>query len=246
MTTTFWAIGDLHLSFGKARDMTRFGEKWLNHVERIAENWRSQVQHTDVVLVVGDISWASTAKRVTPDLAWLSALPGRKLLVRGNHDRWWVDIEKVRRQILPPDCYALQADSLVMNGVLFCGAQGHIAPEDPYYVPDPPHNRYERELTMLQKALESAAANRQPNQPLVILMHYPPFTSEGKPTEFSKMIEQHAPAQCFYGHLHRAVEWDVAVQGEHHGIDYRLVAADYVNMTLQKVRETTLAQSDSI
>lgn len=221
--------------------MTRFGDKWHNHVERIAENWRSQVQAEDVVLVVGDLSWATTAKKVRPDLEWLSTLPGRKVLVRGNHDRWWIDIEKVRRQLLPSQTYALQGDSLILDGVLLCGAQGHITPQDPYYVPDPPKNRYERELEMLKSALNSTSQIRQPNQQLIVMMHYPPFTSEGKPTEYSQMIEQHAPATCLYGHLHRSVEWEVAIQGEHNGIFYQLVAADYVNMTLQKITESERA-----
>ncbi len=233
--TTFWAIGDTHLSFAKRRDLTRFGETWRDHEARIAESWRTQVKPEDVVLIVGDLSWATTAKQVQPDLAWLAALPGKKVLVRGNHDRWWVDIDKVRRQLLPENCYALQGDSLVINGVLLCGAQGHIAPEDPYYVADPPQNRYERELQMLQSALESAARVRQPAQPMIVMMHYPPFTSEGKPTAYSRLIEQYAPAQCLYGHLHRKIEWEVAVQGNHSGVFYRLVASDYVDMRLQKV-----------
>lgn len=246
--TTFWAIGDTHLSFAKRRDLTRFGEKWRNHVERIAESWRTQVKPDDVVLILGDLSWATTANRVRPDLAWLAALPGRKVLVRGNHDRWWVDIEAVRHQLLPENCYALQGDSMVVDGVLLCGAQGHVAPEDPYYKPDPPQNRYERELRMLQSALASALEVRRPAQPMMVLMHYPPFTSEGKPTAYSRLIEQYAPAQCLYAHLHRPSEWEAAVQGERNGIYYRLISSDYVDMTLQKVwpSENGHAQSDSI
>jgi len=234
--TTFWAIGDTHLSFSKPRDFTHFGEKWRDHAERIADSWRRQVRPQDVVLLLGDTSWASSFKQVLPDLEWLSTLPGRKVLVRGNHDHWWNNINKVRQQMLPAGFVALQGDSIILEDVVLCGAQGHIAPPDPYYRPDPPKNRYERELNTLQTALSAAAAQRShAHQPLIIMMHYPPFTSDAKPTAFIDLIEQYAPATCLYAHLHKTHEWEVAINGERNGIQYRLVAADYVNMELQQV-----------
>lgn len=234
--TKFWAIGDTHLSFARPRDQERFGEKWRNYVQRIADNWRKTVHTDDVVLLLGDVSWANTPKKVRPDLAWLAELPGRKVMVRGNHDRWWRNIDDVRGKILPPGFFALQGDTLEIDGVLLCGAQGHIAPNDPYYRPDPPHNRYEREIATLQAGIEQVAQVRQNGQPLIVMLHYPPFTSDAQPTAFSAMIEQVAPAQCLYGHLHRASEWEVAITGqERHGIKYRLLAADFVDMMLQQV-----------
>ncbi|MFP4322787.1 MAG: metallophosphoesterase [Anaerolineales bacterium] len=235
MQTTFWAIGDLHLSFYKPRNMTRFGAHWADHEARIAESWRANVHPDDVVLLLGDTSFGNTPRRVQPDLEWLSALPGRKVMIRGNHDRWWTDIHKVRR-LLPKQTYALQGDCLTMDGILLCGAQGHIAPQDPYYKPDPPHNRYEREIRTLYAAITAAQAQRQPDQPLIVMMHYPPFTSDGKATAFSHMVESLAPAQCLYAHLHRQDEWAVAVHDQtHNGIYYRLLAADFVDMMLHKI-----------
>lgn len=235
MRTNFWAIGDLHLSFGKPRDFSIYGDLWVNHTERLAQNWRQQVGDDDVILLLGDLSWASTYARVKPDLAWIDRLPGRKVCIRGNHDRWWRNVQEVRKYMLPPNFTALQGDCVNIEGVLICGAQGHIAPQDPYYRPDPPANRYERELATLDAALTDAAAQRQAGQALIIMMHYPPFTSDGRATAFSEMIEQHAPAQCLYAHLHKAYEWQVAINQERNGIHYRLLAADFVNMTPQQV-----------
>ena len=156
-------------------------------------------------------------------------------MIRGNHDLWWRDIHKVRRQILPKCFFAVQGDCIEIAGVLLCGAQGHIAPNDPYYVADPPKNRFERELKTLESALETAAAMRTPHQPLVIMLHYPPFTSDGQATAYSELIERYAPAQCLYGHLHRDDEWEQAVSGERNGITYRLMAADYLGMIPQRI-----------
>ena len=122
-----------------------------------------------------------------------------------------------------------------LEGVLLCGAQGHIAPDDPYYRPDPPKNRYERELETLRTALQGVGRARRNGQPLIIMMHYPPFTSDARPTAYSQMIESHAPAMCLYGHLHRSHEWDAAVNGVRAGVDYRLLSADFVDMMLQAV-----------
>jgi predicted phosphohydrolase len=235
MKTTFWAIGDMHLSFAKPRDFTQFGEKWHDHADRIAVHWRQCVQPHDVVLMLGDTSWANSVSRVRPDFEWLAALPGRKIMVRGNHDRWWSNIKKVRRNILPEGFYALQGDCMEVEGVLLCGAQGHIAPDDPFYRPDPPHNRYQRELDTLQMAVDAVKQARQPGQPLIILLHYQPFTSDARPTAYSALVEELAPAMCLYGHLHRSSEWEAAINGQRAGIDYRLLSADFVDMMLQEV-----------
>lgn len=231
--TQFWTIGDTHLSTLKPRDLTRFSNAWENHAARIAESWQAKVAPEDVVLLLGDICWTSTPSHARADLAWLAELPGRKVIIRGNHDRWWIDIHKVRRNLLPDNFQALQGDCTEIDGVLIAGAQGHYAPNDPYYKPDPPHNRYERELKTLQSASDAITKQRKEGQPLIIMLHYPPYTSDGQPTAYSAIVEQHAPALCLYGHLHQAQEWAIAINNQaHHGIYYQLAAADYLQMQL--------------
>jgi hypothetical protein len=230
LDTRFWAIADTHLSFGKPKDMGRFGEKWVNHIERLAAAWRAAIKPDDVVLLPGDVSWSSTSARILPDLAWLCSLPGRKVLLRGNHDHWWKSAEIARKIAEPLGFYVVEGDSLMLDGVVICGAMGHVAPQDPYFVADPKKDRYQRELIRLQSALESAAARRKAGQPVVVMTHYPPFTSEGKPTAYSELIRAHRPTMCIYGHLHRPSEWEVARNGVHDGVLYALVAADYLDM----------------
>ncbi len=230
MQTRFWAIGDTHLSFGKPKEMARFGNRWTNHPQDIAEAWKSRVAPEDVVLVAGDVSWAQSSNKVLPDLDWLGPLPGRKVLLRGNHDHWWKDIDNVRKIVGPRGFYALEGDSITLDGVIICGAMGHLAPEDPYFVNDVKKDRYTRELNRLERALKHANEHRQPGQPVLLMMHYPPFTSEGKPTAYVDLITQYQPTVCVYGHLHRHTEWDVACNGVYNGVYYMLVAADYLEM----------------
>jgi uncharacterized protein len=233
MSTRFWAIADTHLSFGKPKDMARFGEKWAGHPHTIAAAWREQVAPNDVVLIPGDVSWAQTVNKIFPDLAWLSALPGRKVLLRGNHDHWWKAIYQVRKILEPFGIQAIEGDSITLDGVVICGAMGHLAPQDPYYVEDPKKDRYTRELNRLEQALQDATANRQPGQPVILMMHYPPFTSDAKSTSFVDIITKYQPTFCIYGHLHRQSEWEVARNGLYNGVTYSLVAADFVGMSPQ-------------
>ena len=210
--------------------MARFGDRWEDHPGTLAAAWRERISPDDVVLLPGDVSWAQSTNKVRADLAWLSDLPGRKVLLRGNHDHWWKDIYNVRKIVEPMGFYALEGDCITLDDVIVCGAMGHIAPGDPYYVADPPKNRYFRELGRLEQALQQAAERRQPGQTMILMMHYPPFTSEGKPTAYTDLITQYQPTMCVYGHLHRRAEWEVAHNGVYQGVWYHLVAADYLEM----------------
>ncbi len=130
----------------------------------------------------------------------------------------------VRQIVEPMGLRALEGDSVRMDGVI-------IAPEDPYYESDARKDRYTRELTRLEKALEHAVAQRTNGEPVVLMMHYPPFTSDGRPTAYVDLITWYQPTLCIYGHLHKAYEWEVARHGLYEGVRYALVAADYLCMT---------------
>jgi predicted phosphohydrolase len=129
-----------------------------------------------VILIAGDISWAQSFNKIWPDLEWLCGLPGRKVLLRGNHDHWWKNIYIVRKIIEPMGFYALEGDSIVLDGVLICGAMGHLAPEAPITQRTRKRARYTRELKRLERP-GTCYARREPG-PLLLMMHYPPFTSE--------------------------------------------------------------------
>jgi uncharacterized protein len=231
MPIRFWAIADTHLSFGKPKDMARFGDRWAEHPQHLAAAWRQQVRPDDVVLIAGDVSWAQSTNKIWADLEWLCALPGRKVLLRGNHDHWWKDIFTVRKIVEPMGFYALEGDSVMLDGVLICGAMGHLAPEDPYYKADSKKDRYSRELNRLDCALQHASAQRSVGQPLLLMMHYPPFTSDGKTTAYVDLISWYKPTLCVYGHLHRQAEWEVARHGVYNDVRYELVASDYLGMS---------------
>ena len=112
-----FAISDLHLP-ARQKPMDIFGDHWANHFDRISQDWRERVSESDVVLLPGDLTWAMHLEEALEDIRRVGELPGRKLLLRGNHDYWWSAIGRVRRA-LPEGMFAIQNDCIQLDGVLF-------------------------------------------------------------------------------------------------------------------------------
>ena len=219
-----FAIGDLHLPGRQEKPMDVFGGRWTDHAARIAEAWRRKVGADDWVLVPGDISWALKLEQAADDLAYLGALPGRKVIIRGNHDYWWQAIGKVRRA-LPPGVYALQNDWVRLQGdVAVCGTRGWTLPQHPDFTPED-EKLLARERVRLELSL--AAARAAGVRPAIAMMHYPPAPESGAPTPFTELLEAYGVSLCVYGHLHGDAARS-ALGGVHRGVRYRLVACDAI------------------
>jgi predicted phosphohydrolase len=214
--------------------MDIFGDRWRDHPQRIAATWRERVRDDDVVLVAGDISWALKLDHARPDLEWIAALPGRKVLSRGNHDYWWESPGRVRR-VLPASIQIVQADALDAGEAIVCGTRGWITPETPGFKPAEDQVVYNRELTRLDAALAAARKLAAGAKPIVVMFHYPPFLDR-KPTEFARRIAAAGAAACVYGHLHRPYDWGMATQGLVDGVFYQLTSCDYLGFGPVAVR----------
>lgn len=154
--------------------MDVFGAHWENHFERIREDWMRRVQPEDVVLLPGDLTWAMRLEDALEDIARVGELPGRKIILRGNHDYWWSAIGRVRRA-LPEGMFALQNDSLELDGVLYAGSRGWTLP--PFAQDEDDKRIYERERLRLEMSLKHARA-RSADAVLVVMAHYPPLTED--------------------------------------------------------------------
>ncbi len=219
---SIWSIADLHLSFGSDKPMEVFGEKWREHPHRIKEAWESRVDPGDLVVIPGDISWAMSLSQASPDLEWIGALPGTKLIVRGNHDYWWSAISKVRKA-LPPGVYALQNDHFTWEGWAVCGTRGWTCPGDGRFDPERDEKIYAREKIRLELSLQSAYKKGCAN--ILAALHFPPFNSYREPSAFTGLLEAFGVKICLYGHLHGEF-LPMAYEGSLGGVEYRFVAAD--------------------
>jgi len=234
-----FAIGDTHLPSTRGKTMDRFG--WIGHPQPLAEAWDRTLSPDDAIIVAGDISWATKPTEVADDLAWLDARPGKKILLRGNHDYWWGDsAAKLRRLFEPYRSIVgfLQNSAATVGPYVVAGSRLWTTAEAPPMpggeMGDEPSDGQlvEREARRLSLSLDDARRKLQETQGLtpVVAVHFPPLYANQKPTVFSDLIEAFRPAVCVYGHLHGA-DHARAVTGERDGIVYQLVASDAVAFT---------------
>lgn len=230
-----FAISDLHLPGGALKPMDVFGAHWTGHFERISEDWRSRVAPDDLVLLPGDTSWAMRIEDAQGDLDAIGALPGRKVILRGNHDYWWGSISRVRAA-LPEGMYALQNDAIAFEDAIVCGTRGWTVPGSASFETEDARI-YQREVGRLRMSLQSAqklleAAIETGTSPrLIAMLHYPPFAERGKASEVTAMLSGYGVEDAVYGHLH-GPGLAAAFNGELDGVRYHMASCDGVDFRL--------------
>lgn len=225
---SIYAIGDLHLPGHDEKPMNVFGGQWDRHFEIIQHNWRERVRDDDIVLIPGDVSWALQLRDALDDLYAIAELPGKKIMLRGNHDYWWGSISKVRAA-LRPGMYALQNDALALDGHVFCGARGWTAPTAAQPLDEQDERIYKRELLRLRMSLQ-CGEQLSGGAPLTVMTHFPPLYADGADTAFTDILEQFPVRLVVYGHLHGS-GGRVAFHGERNGIRYYLTSCDLIDFT---------------
>ena len=220
-----FAISDLHLSINSPKPMDIFGPVWNNYLEQMEADWREKVAEDDVVLMAGDFSWAMKLCDAQLDIDYISKFPGKKIIIRGNHDYWWEGIGKVR-SVLPPNFYAIQNDSMKIGNVIFCGTRGWTLDDE---------KLLNRELIRLEMTLNDAKSKMQDGDKIVCMLHYPPFDKNGGETAFTNLIEKYPVSAVVYGHLHGYIGSGYKLKTTHNGIDYYLTSCDQLKNKLVEI-----------
>lgn len=230
-----FAIGDTHLPSTRGKDMDRFG--WAQHPLPLARAWDELVSTDDAVIVAGDISWATRPNEVQDDLAWLDARPGKKVLLRGNHDYWWGDsTAKLKRLFEPFASFAgfLQNSAVTIGPFVIAGSRLWTTPEAPPMpggeMGDVASNPdfVERETRRLSLSIDDAnkqSAAASTSLIRIVAVHFPPLYANEKETSFSRTIEAWKPDACVYGHLH-GPGIGAGFVGERNGVKYVLASCD--------------------
>jgi predicted phosphohydrolase len=224
-----FAISDLHLSFTSEKPMGRFGANWDEHYLKIESAWRDSVEDDDFVFLTGDLSWGLKLAEATADLEWLRGLPGRKALIKGNHDLWWASVSKLRA--LFPDVIFLQNDSFVFEAecgrVALCGSRCWITPQEPSFKETEDRKIYARELIRLRLSLEDA--KRKGAEYLIAGIHFAPSARADIGSGFVDILEEYGVNLVVYGHLHGREAFKKGIKGEREGIVYHLASADFLD-----------------
>jgi uncharacterized protein len=223
-----FAIGDLHLEGGTGKTMERFGDNWIDHDKKIFAAWEALGNDDDLLLVVGDSSWAMRLDEAQPDLDRIGRMPGSKLLFKGNHDYWWQTPAKLARA-LHPSIKIIQGSSIIMNRVAIAGTRGWVCPNDAYFEADD-EKIYQREVARLQNALNSLKGHEADFDSLIVALHYPPTNNKHEASGFTELIDAAQADACVYGHLH-GESINSALTGWRHNTYHYLVSADSVDFT---------------
>ena len=226
-------IGDLHLSLGCEKPMDVF-QGWQDYVPRLEKNWRALVAPQDTVVLAGDTSWGMKLEESLEDFRFLEALPGRKVLLKGNHDYWWTTAAKMAAFF---EANGLRSFLVLHNQsvlcedehIALCGTRGWLAGQ-----PDAHSGKvYAREVGRLCASLAHAQAH-YPLAERVAVLHYPPVYGGDSAREMLDVLAQYGVKRCFYGHLH-AASIRRAAQGSIEGVEYRLISADALQFCPYKI-----------
>ena len=218
-----WAIGDLHLSLGADKPMDIFGGAWVGYMDKLREGL-SVIGPEDTTVLLGDLSWALDLEQAKEDFAFIDSIPGRKIILKGNHDYWWNTATKFRKFCENnsfSDQHILNNNFYEYGDLAICGTRGWFYEEDRSGEHD--EKVFKRELLRLEASLKAAGDREK-----LVFLHYPPRYKGYECPEILALLQSYGVRKCFYGHLHGASH-GLAMEGLWDGVDFRLVSADRLN-----------------
>ena len=224
-----WAIGDLHLSLGGNKPMDVFGGRWVGYVEKLREGL-SVIGPEDTTVLLGDVSWALELEQAEADFSFMAAIPGRKIILKGNHDYWWSTAAKFNRFCAErgyADMHVLNNNCFFYGETALCGTRGWFYEEDKQGTHD--EKVFRRELGRLERSLQLAGDAEK-----YCFLHYPPRYRGYACPEILSLLKQYGVTRCYYGHLH-ADSIRLALEDDYQGVQYRLVSADHVDFQPQRI-----------
>lgn len=228
---SLYTIGDLHLSLGCDKPMDIFSG-WEDYVTRLKENWQNTVKPEDTVVIVGDISWAMTLEQAYEDFSFIHQLNGTKIILKGNHDYWFITKTKVDN-FLEQNSFTsikmLHNNAFPYENYAIAGTRGWINEKGEQKPAD--KKVLDREAGRLRLSLEDAL--RMGKEPIAFL-HYPPVYNVNECSEILDVLNEFNIKKCFYGHIHGAGFY-YAIDGVYKNINYRLVSCDYTQFHVVKV-----------
>ena len=226
-----YAIGDLHLCLGAPKPMDVFGGAWIGYMDKLKQGL-SVIGPEDTTVLLGDLSWALGLVEAKADFAWINQIPGRKIILKGNHDYWWSTAAKFYKFCEEngfENFQILNNNFFEYNDIAICGTRGWFFEEERSGEHD--EKVFKRELGRLEASLKAAGEKRK-----IVFLHYPPRYKGYICKEILDLMNQYEVHQCFYGHLHGPSQ-ALAQEGLWDGIDFKLVAADKLQFIPWKVMD---------
>ena len=246
---SLYAIGDLHLHFGtelKTGHPQLKDRAWKNHEEKVRKNCAALLRADDTLVLLGDHSWGRSLGACEPDLQYIIDLPGRKILLRGNHDMFW-DAKKTAslNERYAGKLLFLQNNYYAYRDYALVGTKGFTF-EGPFYIDrrgrvvgwDERNEEHAkkiaaRELERLRVSFEAARADGY--RKYIMFLHYPPTSIIEEGSGFTRMAEEYRAEQVVYAHSHGASRFYDSLLGERNGVEYRLASGDFLKWKPVKI-----------
>ena len=233
-----YIIGDLHLSFGEDKPMSIFGQNWEGHSEKIKKDWIEKVKPQDTVILAGDFSWATYLEDTYEDFSYLNELPGKKILLKGNHDYWWTTVTSMKRYLEENKIESIDFlfnNSYEIESKIFVGTRGWTLLDS-----ENSQKMIARESARLELSIKNAIEQYGEDKEIIAIMHYPPISNSCMKNEYTysskflDIMKKYNIKTCYYGHLHGASHKD-AIEGNIEGIIFKLISADYLDFKLHEI-----------
>lgn len=227
---SLFAIGDLHLSTSVDKPMDVFNG-WENYVERLKLNWKNKIKDEDTIVLDGDISWGISLEQAKEDFSLINSLPGKKIILKGNHDYWWTTKSKMEN-FFELNCFntlkILNNNHYKYEGFGICGTRGWINETNV----EADKKVLLREAGRLNNSIISA---KKDGLSPIVFLHYPPIYASDYNYEILEVLHNHDIKQCYYGHIH-GKGCDYAINGERDGINYTLISSDFLQFSPIKIK----------
>ncbi len=220
---SLYAIGDLHLSLSVNKPMDVFGGVWSGYMDKLREGL-SVIGPEDTTVLLGDLTWSLDLPGAQEDFAFINAIPGRKIILKGNHDYWWTTATKFYKFCEAEgfsNMFILNNNFYEYEDIAICGTRGWFFEED---AAEGSHNDkiFKRELIRLETSLKAAEDRRK-----LCFLHYPPRYRGYECPEILSLLKEYEVEACYYGHLH-GESHKLAIEGHFEGTDFHLCAADFI------------------
>lgn len=219
---SIFAISDLHLSFGVNKPMNIF-KGWDNHTEQIRANWSRLVGERDTVVLPGDFSWGLKIEETLEDFKFLEELPGKKILLKGNHDLWWSTAKKIRtfwEENGIKSCDIVFNNCYVAENFAIAGTRGW------FYDEQGTKKVKMREAGRLEASLKCA---KETGLPILTFLHYPPVYKDNVSEEIMWVLKKYDIKTVYHGHIHGAGFHNAKT--EYDGIKFKLISCDCTHFT---------------
>lgn len=230
-----FAIADLHLSHSTNKPMDIFGARWENHTEKIRENWLRTVTENDTVVIAGDISWGTYIEEAEEDFRFLESLPGRKIILKGNHDYWWLTMKKLqefKERLGLHTVEFLYNNAILAEDYIICGTRGWML-ENVYT--DEDTKIVQREAGRLQMSLQEGRKLQEtfPEKEILVFLHFPPAYGNQRSQPIIRVLAENKIKRIYYGHMHNADASRLIPQIA--GATSELIAADWLQFCPVKI-----------